>query len=145
MPRAILGYVSWAKMKMRCNNANHASYPWYGGKGITYDPRWESFDVFITDLGTPPTDKHTLDRRDSNKGYTKSNCRWATRKEQAQNRKIRSDSPFKVAGVQQDSTGWYIATYYENGKQVRIKHVSLEAAIATRKAWEAKQTPVIVP
>jgi hypothetical protein len=69
-------------MKDRCNTAN----PRYGGRGITYDPRWNNFIEFYKDMGDPPTDKHTLDRKDGNLNYCKTNCRWATMKQQQNNR-----------------------------------------------------------
>lgn len=76
---------SWSSMKRRCNNnSRHNSYC-YKGKGITYDPKWETFEGFYEDMGERPAGT-TLDRRENNKGYYKENCRWATSREQWLNR-----------------------------------------------------------
>ena len=79
-------YVSWQHMKARCDDPGHHAYPSYGGRGIKYDPRWSEFAAFLVDMGSRP-DGMSLDRRDTNADYTKDNCRWATPKEQAGNRR----------------------------------------------------------
>lgn len=79
-------YKIWETMKQRCSNVNHKSYADYGGRGITYDDRWELFDNFYSDMGDPPSDDHTLDRRDNDGPYCADNCRWATAEEQHSNR-----------------------------------------------------------
>lgn len=78
-------YVVWCNIIQRCTNANNTSYHNYGGRGITICNRWKKFENFLEDVGEPPTNKHTLDRIDNNKRYCKSNCRWATRKQQQRN------------------------------------------------------------
>lgn len=76
-------------MKSRCLNPKHHKYPLYGGRGIKICKKWlNSFEAFYLDLGPRP-DNMTLDRRDSDKDYTPSNCRWATPVEQNINRKAR--------------------------------------------------------
>lgn len=82
-------YVTWQCMKARCLNPNHVRYPDYGGAGITLARRWLSFKNFFRDMGRRPSRKHTLDRIDPTKGYSKKNCRWATPKQQAKNRRKR--------------------------------------------------------
>ncbi len=77
-------YRSWEGMKARCRNL---SDPIYGGRGITYDPRWASFEAFVADMGDRP-EGTTLERRDNALGYTKANCAWATAREQTLNRSI---------------------------------------------------------
>jgi hypothetical protein len=81
-------YNSWAMMKKRCLNPNCKDYPNYGGRGITLDPRWHSFAEFYSEMGPKPAAGYTLERKDSNKGYSAQNCVWATRTEQVRNRRM---------------------------------------------------------
>lgn len=77
-------YNSWMAMKRRCNTPGYNCYRLYGGRGITYDPRWEKFENFLADMGEPPTGT-SLDRINNNGNYCKENCRWSTAKEQSAN------------------------------------------------------------
>jgi hypothetical protein len=82
-------WVSWYGMKSRCSNPKQYSFKDYGGRGITVCERWKVYANFLADMGPRPPGT-TLDRIDNDKGYEKSNCRWATPKEQAQNRRRRA-------------------------------------------------------
>lgn len=90
-------YKTWKEMRNRCNNPNAVQYKWYGGKGIRVCKEWDDYMVFLSDMGNRPEGK-TIDRLDNSLGYSRSNCRWATPKEQAENnsgcfRKIRVSGP----------------------------------------------------
>lgn len=72
-------YHIWVTMKSRCLNPNDTSYYWYGGRGIKVCNRWKnSFKAFYKDMGPRPFIGAQVDREDSNKGYSKGNCRWVT-------------------------------------------------------------------
>jgi len=79
-------YHAWNNMKMRCLNPSNKNYFRYGARGITVCSDWvDSFERFFADMGARPSSKHSIDRIDNNAGYCKSNCRWATAKEQMRN------------------------------------------------------------
>lgn len=81
-------YRCWRNMKERCHNINNGEYKNYGARGIKVCPKWRnSFLSFIKDIGRAPSKTHSLDRINNNKGYSPSNCRWATPIQQANNKR----------------------------------------------------------
>lgn len=79
-------YKAWSHMIQRCDNPKNEHYAYYGGRGITYDPRWSVFGNFLSDMGET-SDGMEIDRIDTDGNYCKRNCRWATRKENQNNKR----------------------------------------------------------
>lgn len=137
-----LTYRSWEAMKYRRDVETSRQYPDYGGRGISYDPRWSSYDVFISDMGVRPSVLHTLDRIDNDKGYNKNNCRWATKQEQAFNRRKRKDSTSSYNNVcfNTKSSKWMARYLTTDG----IRHYlglfdsESEAVLAVRRFQDAQ-------
>lgn len=98
-------YNSWKQMRVRCSNPNDEFWMDYGGRGIKICDRWmESFSNFLEDMGEKPSKIHSLDRIDVNGNYEKSNCKWSTPVEQANNK--RKTIKIEHNGVTLGSAQW---------------------------------------
>lgn len=125
-------YSSWRNMKNRCLNPKVKAYQNYGGRGITVCERWMSFENFYADMGDPPAGM-TLEREDNNLGYSPNNCSWATRADQAKNR--RNVALVEISGVKKPLTHWAL----EMG-------VSVSSALQRRsRGWSVLEALQIQP
>lgn len=91
-------------MRARCSSPKANNYHLYGARGITVCKRWMSFKNFLEDMGERPTRQHSIDRIDNNGNYEPSNCRWATKAMQANNR--RTNRKITWNGVTKNATEW---------------------------------------
>lgn len=80
-------YKIWRGMITRCDPKYADRYQYHSGKGIRVCARWEKFENFIADMGERPegSERLTIERLDSNKGYNPRNCIWANYTQQAFN------------------------------------------------------------
>lgn len=88
-------YNVWKAIKERCTVESSKAYKHYGGRGITVCSRWLDFANFEADMGQPPFEGATIDRKDNDKGYCPENCRWATHAEQSRNTRRNTNFEWK--------------------------------------------------
>lgn len=140
-------YMVWASMKARCNNSSSKDYKYYGGRGITIDPTWHTFERFLEDMGEAPAGL-TLERKDNNLGYSKDNCCWSTWTEQGMNKRRQkrpSDNKSGLTGVGFRYTSHGVITailaYAREDKQTVHLYYGGDffEACCRRKSWEARQ------
>lgn len=121
------GYSSWLLMRNRCSDPARM---YYYQRGITVCKRWEKFENFFADMGERPVGT-TLDRKNNNRGYSPSNCRWASKEEQANNR--RSVTKIKHKGMSMSVAQWARKTgIRDDTLRYRLKNGwSIKAALST--------------
>lgn len=125
-------WLAWAGMTRRCRSESDYQYQDYGGRGIRVCDRWlgvNGFANFLADMGSKPSAKHSLDRfPDKNGGYCPENCRWATRVQQARNR--RSNTILECGGESLTLAEW--------SERTGIKPHTIMARIR-RHRWTVKK------
>jgi hypothetical protein len=125
-------YLAWQSLNYRCNNPNNASFPDYGGRGISVCERWSDFPNFLSDMGTRPSPLHSLDRIDNDGNYEPSNCRWATAQEQQRNKRISKNNTSGVAGVvwNKRSGKWtahlkvFLGSFHDKAEAIRAREAA---------------------
>lgn len=130
-------YKLWDGMVRRCEDKNHHSYPNYGGRGIRVCNRWRtSFNNFLEDMGEKPGKAYSLDRIDNDGDYTPKNCRWSTKAEQAQNRRMNPRNTSGYTGVSLEQGKYWRVTFERNGNRIRKNFTNKDSAIAYRQHLE---------
>lgn len=136
-------YRVWQSMKTRCHNPNDKTYKAYGARGITVCLEWrESFVKFLKDVGKRPTSEHQLDRIDNNQGYRPGNTRWATRLEQAANR--RDNTILEFNGKSMILSEWARSLDITPSTLLeRIERWGLEKALSVKKLPASPQARMV--
>ena len=134
-------YKSWSMMKDRCNNPNSPMYRYYGGRGVSYNSRWENFLNFLKDMGERP-EGTSLDRINPSGNYWKGNCRWATKEQQAYNQNLRTTNTSGKTGVyecKRNKLPTWIAFIEVGGKRKHLGSFrTFDLARETRELAEVK-------
>jgi hypothetical protein len=129
-------YRAWAGMRTRCSNPSNSRWADYGGRGIRVCDRWQtSFENFRADMGPRPSAEHSLDRIDVNGNYEPDNCRWATKRQQAQN--VRTNVRLVIGGkelVLRDAARQHNVSYLALYKAVVIRRESPDVAVSRLQA-----------
>lgn len=97
-------YYRWGNMIKRCSNPNSPDFPNYGGRGIQVCARWLVYKNFENDMLKSYKKGLWLERINNDGDYEPSNCRWATPKEQQNNKRINKVITFK--GITKNITQW---------------------------------------
>lgn len=119
-------YKTWASMKSRCLNKNNPGYKNYGARGITVCKRWMKFENFYADMGDKPRGM-SLDRIDNNGNYKPENCRWATRRQQGNNK--RNNRLLTYRGKTMTTAQW--------ARKTDIDRITLHKRI--KKGWSTEK------
>ena len=133
---------TWRDMKKRCDYTAHPAYNNYGGKGITYQTTWTEFHNFWSDMQESWFPDATIDRKESDKGYTKENCHWIAKRDQTRTGRLskRKDNTSGITGIENFRGGFRVLVKIEGKKVTLYRGYDFFEAVCVRKAWEAEQT-----
>lgn len=135
-------YQAWRAMIARCNNPRHPNYSDYGGRGIRVCPEWvESFDRFLSDMGTKPYDDYELGRIDIDGHYDPGNACWTTHQNNARNRRtskrIEFEDETQPLAAWADILGLPYAVLYQR----LYRGWPIEKAFATPRSPRKRSSP----
>ena len=129
-------YLAWQAMRARVTSTRPKWVKSYSSRGITVCERWRSFENFFSDMGTKPSPKHSIDRKNNDGNYEPGNCKWSTAIEQARNKRPIIGAS-GVPGVWPKGKRWR-STIRRGGKRVNLGCFSTkeEASAAYQRAVE---------
>lgn len=130
-------YYTHSDMLRRCSNPSDPGYPNYGGRGIKVCERWHDFRNFVSDMGPKPLPKYTIERKNNDGDYEPSNCTWATRSEQCDNRRKFRNNTSGARGVVKTSAGWHARYDYEHTRYNIGWFKTNAEGVAAREAFVA--------
>lgn len=132
-------YWVWRTMRARCENKRSPHYPGYGGRGIRVCDRWSSFEVFRADMGDPPKGL-SIERIDNDGNYEPDNCRWASSKEQANNR--RDNRWLQYGSETKTLTAW--ALHFGVTKTTLWRHLQTKSMAEVGAFYESRNLPTLL-
>lgn len=124
----------WWTMKQRCNSKAPNRYKYYGARGITYDPKWETFEGFKEDMEEGYGDTLQIDRIDNDGNYCKENCRWVTARQNTMNRrkyvrdKTNIQSKYKGVSWDRQNKQWKCSVHNKDFRFSKLFRSEVEAA-----------------
>lgn len=130
-------YKLFCSIRGRCSTSaiKKDRYKYYAGRGIKISESWSTdFKSFEKDMGPKPTERHSIDRKDNNKGYCKHNCRWATPEEQSKNRRVSVNTQWPL-GVYKRGNSWGARVFWRNRELTLGTFDSMESARDTVKLF----------
>ena len=128
-------YITWHNMMRRCYFEKDNSFLNYGARGIVVCKEWHRFKNFLKDMGDKPSKYHSLDRIDNDLGYSKYNCRWATRSQQCDNRRTFKNNTSGERGIQKTNFGFSARYDYERVRYHIGHFITFQEALEARKAF----------
>ncbi len=123
-------YMTWQAMHARCKGYGENETKNYKDRGIAVCKKWASFENFYAHMGKRPSPKHTLERKNNNKGYSPENCVWAIRKQQQRN--TRRNRRLTINGVTKCMSEW--CEIY--GVKVNMIRRRLASGLSPKEAFE---------
>ena len=125
-------YTIWHNIRIRCDKPTSKAYKYYGAKGIKYPKSWETFEGFFMDMGFTYKDGLSIDRIDSEKDYSKENCRWIELSKNVSKEKQKPVAKYTLEGE-------FIKSYISVAEAVKIEGYKHNSAISRVARGERTQ------